>query len=180
MEDPDPRTIRAAAAGDVDAFESIVRRYEEPVWRFVRRLVGDRTLAEDVTQEVFLGAYRSLGSFRFQSRFSTWLFRIARNAAVDALRRDGRRSRMLEGLRVLERTRSQPPQLRGPEIDEALATLTPALREALVVVEVLGFTYREAGEVLGVPEGTLKSRVHHARRRLAAWLAADEERADEV
>lgn len=179
MEDPDPRTIRAAADGDVDAFAMIVRQYEQPVWRFVCRLVGDRTLAEDLTQEAFLRAYRSLDTFRFQSRFSTWLFRIARNAAIDALRRRERRRGMLDRLRLLERPAPEPAHL-GPEIDEALATLTPALREALVVIEVLGFTYREAGEVLDVPAGTVKSRAYHARRRLADWFATDQERADEM
>ncbi len=87
MEEPDPVLLRAATAGDLDAFEALVRLYQQPVWRFLCHLVRDPGLAEDLAQETFLRAYRNLAGFAHQSRFSTWLFQIARNAGIDALRR---------------------------------------------------------------------------------------------
>ena len=174
MQEPDPATIRAAAAGDLDAFEALVRTYQEPIWRFLRHLVGDPTQAEDLAQETFLRAFRRLRSFAFRSKFSTWLFQIARNAAVDALRSRDRSRRLVVQLAARPAPPDPDPSL-GPALTEALATLSPALRDALVLVEVAGFTCREAGEVLGVPEGTIKSRLHTARHTLVAWFTADEE-----
>ena len=177
MEEPEPDTVRAAMAGDRAAFEELVRTYQAHVWRFLRHAVGDAHLAEDLAQETFLRAYRHLPGFAFRSRFSTWLFQIARNAAVDAARQEARRRRLR--LRLAAPAEVAPPAA-ASEIDAALASLPPPLREALVVVEVLGFPYRRAAELLDVPEGTVKRRVFDARRRLAAWMAAGEERAGEV
>lgn len=171
MDEPDPVLVRAAQAGDVDAFEALVRLYQEPVWRFLRHLVRDPGLAEDVAQETFLRAFRKLDGFAHQSRFSTWLFQIARNAGIDALRRRDRGSRLLD---VVPPPGPRASPEAGAELEAGLASLSPKLREALLVVEVLGYRYREAAVILGVPEGTVKSRVHQARERLAAWLAADE------
>lgn len=177
MEEPEPDTVRAAMAGDSSAFEELVRLYQADLWRFLRHLVGDAQLAEDLAQETFLRAYRHLSGFSFRSRFSTWLFQIARHAAIDAHRREVRRERLLHDL-------PPPAEVSSPaasnEIDTALASLTPRQREALLVVEVLGFPYRRAAQLLEVPEGTVKRRVFDARRQLAAWMAVGEERADEV
>ncbi|MGH9186687.1 MAG: RNA polymerase sigma factor [Acidimicrobiales bacterium] len=166
MEEPDPAAIRAAMGGDVSAFEVLVRAYQVPVWRFLRHLLGDAALAEDVTQETFLRIYQRLTSFRFQSRFSAWVFQVARNAGIDALRSRQRRDRLTRSL-----SPGPPPSApdQRAELHEALGSLSPRLREALLVVEVLGLGYREAGAVLSVPEGTVKSRVFHARQQLAAW-----------
>lgn len=177
MYEPDPGTVRAAVAGDLDAFEVLVRAYQAPVWRFLRRLVVDPTLAEDLTQETFIRAYDRLHTFGFRSRFSTWLFQIARNAGIDALRARDRRQRLVEVLRPA--TTAPGPEL-AAELGAAVATLSPKLREALLLVDVCGFSYRESGTLLGVPEGTVKSRVFHARERLAAWFSAGEGAADEV
>lgn len=177
MEEPDPVAIRAAAAGDVAAFEQLVRAYQAPVWRFLRHLLGDPDLALDVTQDTFVRAYRRLDTFRFQSKFSTWLLQIARNAGVDAIRRNERH------LRALHAAPAPPPPAdaaASSELREALAHLSPKGREALLLVEVVGLTYREAGSVLGVPEGTVKSRVHSARERLVDWYAAGEPGADKA
>jgi RNA polymerase sigma-70 factor (ECF subfamily) len=172
VEEPDPALIRAAAAGDLDAFEDLVRLYQEPLWRFLRHLVGDPGLAEDLAQETFLRAYRRLDSFAHQSRFSTWLFQIGRNAGIDALRRRERGARLLE---VVRPAGPRPSPEGGAELEAGLAALSPKLREALLLVEVLGYRYREAATLLDVPEGTVKSRVHQARERLTQWLAAGEE-----
>ncbi|MGH9120225.1 MAG: RNA polymerase sigma factor [Acidimicrobiales bacterium] len=166
MEEPEPTTIRAAAKGDPAAFERLVRSHQAPVFRFLRHLVGDRTAAEDLTQETFLRLYRNLGSFRFQAKFTTWLFQVARNAATDELRRAQRRARLLE-LAPAPGPPSAPDD--RVELRAALAALPVAMREPLVLVEVFGFTYVEVAAVLDVPVGTVKSRVFHARQRLHAW-----------
>ena len=179
MYEPDPEVIRAAAAGDTAAFEDLVHAYQAHVWRFLRHLLGDPTLAEDVTQETFIRIYRKLGTFRFRSKFSTWVFQVARNAGIDALRARGRRERLLKAVERSSRSSVPADDLRL-EIEAALQSLTPKLREAFVLVEVLGFTYREAGTTLGIPEGTVKSRVFHAWEKLVSWLTVGEGIADEA
>ena len=175
MEEPEPALIRAAAAGDLRAFEQLVRTYQEPVWRFLRRLLGDAGVAEDVAQETFLRVFRRLPTFTFEDKFSTWVFQIARNAGVDELRSRRRRLR-LASLAPPPTPAVGMPDARA-EIDAALASLPVDLREAIVLIEVLGLRYREVARVLGVPEGTVKSRVFSARSRLHRWSTADEERA---
>ena len=138
------------------------------MYRLALRLVRDRPTAEDVTQEAFIHAYRSLGRFRGGSKFSTWLFRIARNCAVDAIRRRERQRRR-DHAAAPEPEPEVDPSLRA-SIDNAIEGLPPELREAFVLIEVIGLSYREAGVVLGVLTGTLKSRMHRARRLLVTAL----------
>jgi RNA polymerase sigma-70 factor, ECF subfamily len=175
MEEPEPALIRAAAAGDLGAFERLVRTYQEPVWRFLRRLLDDPGVAEDVAQETFLRVFRRLPTFTFEAKFSTWVFQIARNAGVDELRSRRRRIR-LASLAPPPTPAAGVPEARA-EIDAALASLPVDLREAILLIEVLGLRYHEVARVLGVPEGTVKSRVFSARSRLHRWSTADEERA---
>ena len=171
MDDPDPAMIRAAVAGDLAAFEQIVLTCQGPVGRYLRRFVGDPALAEDLTQETFIRIYRKLDTYRFGSRFTTWTFQIARNAAIDALRSRERRDRLVDAI-APPRPVSEPGF--GAEISAALETLSPKLRDAVLLVEVAGFTYRDAADVLGVPTGTVKSRVFQARDQLVAWFEADD------
>ena len=175
MEEPEPVTVRAAIDGDLAAFEELVRTYQAAVWRFLKHLLGDRELAEDVTQETFLRVYQRLQSFRFDAKFSTWVFQIARNAGVDALRSRTRRLRLVD---VAPRPAPAPDPHAGAEVGAALASLSPKLREALLLVEILGLSYRETAMVLRVPEGTVKSRVFQARDRLIGWMT--EGQVDEV
>lgn len=171
MYEPEPAVVRAASSGDADAFAQLVRAYQGPVQRFLRHLVGDATLAEDVAQETFVRAYQRMGSFRSESKFSTWVFSIARNAGLDAVRARGRR------LRLVERASLLPPAVApdaSAELAAALAALPTKHREPLLLVEVLGLSYSEAAAVLAVPEGTVKSRVFHARRAVADWYEAKE------
>jgi RNA polymerase sigma-70 factor (ECF subfamily) len=130
-------------------------------------LVRDRQTAEDVTQEAFLLAFRSLPRFRGQAKFSTWLYRISRNCAVDAIRRRERRRRV-ESAAALEAT--GPDASLRAALSTAIEALPPDLREPFVLIEVFGLTYAEAGKVLGVLPGTLKSRMHRTRRLLVASL----------
>lgn len=170
MQDPDPRTLRRARQGDLGAFEDLVRAYQADVWRFAYHFTRDRALAEDVTQEAFLRAFRFLRSFRGDSRFTSWLFRIARNCAMDALR-----------TRKTQADRQLPPPV-GPtdpqhriELDAALGAVSEDHREAFLLVEVFGLSYQETSDVLGVRVGTVKSRMHRARKAMMEALAVEED-----
>ena len=168
VQEPDPRVIRAAAEHDQAAFGEIVRAYQAHVWRFLRHLLNDDALAEDLTQETFIRIYRKLHTFQFRSKFSTWVLNIARNAGMDELRSRRRRARLVDALST-PALPARDPSLRV-ELEEAVATLTPTLRETLLLVELFGFTYRETAEALGIPEGTAKRRVFDARKQLAREL----------
>ncbi|MGH2686976.1 MAG: RNA polymerase sigma factor [Actinomycetota bacterium] len=109
MQEPDPVDIRAAMAGDTAAFERLVRAYQVPVWRFLTHQLGDRALAEDVTQDAFVNLYRRLASFDFRAKFSTWVFQVARNAGIDAMRRRARHDRLPE-----RRSDRSPPRAPRP------------------------------------------------------------------
>jgi RNA polymerase sigma factor (sigma-70 family) len=174
VEEPDPVMIRAAMAGDLAAFESLVRLYQVPVWRFLRHLLGDRELAEDVAQETFLRLYQRLPSYRFESRLSTWILQVARNAGIDAIRSRDRRARNLRRVPPPPTMIVSEPGL-GHELASALASLSPKRREVLLLIEVLGFSHREVADVLGVPVGTVKSRVYEARREVTRWYQVGEQ-----
>jgi RNA polymerase sigma-70 factor, ECF subfamily len=178
VQETDPAVIRAAMAGDLSAFEQIVRLHQQSVWRFLRRLLGDAATAEDITQETFLRVHRRLPDYAFRSSFTAWVFRIAHNAGVDELRARARRDRLAPALAASPSTAPATTGRAGEarvELEAALATLPVDLREALLLIEVLGLRYAEAATVLSVPVGTVKSRVFTARMRLAAWARADED-----
>jgi RNA polymerase sigma-70 factor (ECF subfamily) len=172
MDEPDPRTVKAAAAGDTAAFVEIMTTTQADVWRFLRHLTGDPEVAADLTQDTFVRVHQRIGSYRFEARFSSWLLRIARNLAWDEMRSRERRDRLQVRLRV-DRAGSATPG-DTVELRAAVASLGDDLREAFVSVEIFGLTYREAADVLDVPEGTVKSRVFRARQALVAWLRSDE------
>jgi RNA polymerase sigma-70 factor (ECF subfamily) len=144
-------------------------------------LLGAGCDADDVVQEAFVRAFRSLRTFRAQSRFSSWLLRIVHNCSVDAGLR-ARRDRILAE-RAAEaawhRGVVQGPTDDRLRLEDAVNTLPRRLRDPFVLIEILGFDYRETSDVLGVPEGTLKSRMHRARAALIARLDP-EEAADEM
>jgi RNA polymerase sigma-70 factor (ECF subfamily) len=170
VQDPDPRTLRRAREGDLGAFEDLVRVYQGDLWRFAYHFTRDRALAEDVTQEAFLRAYRFLPTFRGDSKFTSWLFRIARNCAMDAIR--SRKSYLAK----------EPPPPIGPtdaetrvELQAALAAVSDDHREPFILIEVFGLSYQEAADVLNVRVGTVKSRMHRARHAMMAALAVEED-----
>jgi RNA polymerase sigma-70 factor, ECF subfamily len=148
VNDPDPRTLTRAREGDIGAFEDLVRQYQADVWRFAYHFTRDRSLADDVTQEAFLRAFRFLRGFRGDSKFTSWLFRIARTTT--------------------------DPQARV-ELHAALDAVSAEHREPFMLVEVFGLSYQEAADVLGVRVGTIKSRMHRARRAMMDALAVEEE-----
>src|SRR5207237_6383368 len=102
LREPEPDTIRRARAGDLRAFEPRLRDYQADVWRFAYHLTRNRALAEDVTQEAFLRAYRALGSYRGQAKFTSWLLRIVRNCAIDAYRKTRRETPVAEHSETVE------------------------------------------------------------------------------
>jgi RNA polymerase sigma-70 factor (ECF subfamily) len=169
VEDPHPRVVAEARRGDAAAFEELVRIYQADIWRLCFHLLGSRTLADDVTQDAFVRAYRFLPRFRGDAKFSTWLFSIARNCALDELRRAGRRKRIDASLQA-EPDRYAPEATLGIEVREAVAGLALDLREPLVMIDVMGQSYAEVAEAMRLPLGTVKSRVHRARQLLAHAL----------
>ncbi len=179
MDEPDPVVVQAAATGDRDAFAELVRHCQTDVWRFLCHLVGDPERAAELAQDTFVRAYRGLPGYRFESRFSSWLLRIARNLAIDDMRAQRRRDQRDRHLRVraLRADEGRAPSIaeQRHELQAALDSLSPRLREPFVLVEVLGMTYREVASILNVPEGTVKSRVFHARRDLVAWFDAGQD-----
>ena len=155
MDELDPEMIRAAAAGDLAAFEKIVRAYQENIWRFLRRFLGDAAAAEDVAQETFLRLFRSLPGFAHQAKFSAWVFKIARNAALDELRR---RSRQAELVGEPEDTAAAGAHEEAAEaalmrttLRAALAKLSPRERE-LIATAGLGLPRVPRGGGPGVGE----------------------------
>jgi RNA polymerase sigma-70 factor, ECF subfamily len=156
--------------GEPGAFEELVERTHRQVYTLAHRLVGDRHEAEDVVQEAYLRAYRSLRGFRGDARFETWLYRITANVAMTHLRRRSRFGDVLtegQGL-VLEEPRTRDPE-DSPQQDEvrrALGRLPDGQRVVLVLKDVYGFSCQEIGDQIGVSEGAVKVRLHRARRRM--------------
>ena len=163
----------AARDGDREAFMQLVHAHQARVRALAYGLLGDRALAEDVAQEVFLRAWRGLRGFRGDAGFSTWLYTIARRTALEHARRPALPTVPLDQAPplVLVDRRGGDPVLRG-DLKQALH---PDQREAFLLVGVLGLSYQEAGGMAGCPPGTVASRVFRARSRLAAALRSAEE-----
>jgi RNA polymerase sigma-70 factor, ECF subfamily len=180
LREPEPETIRRARAGDLAAFESLVREYQADVWRFAYHLTRNRASADDVTQEGFLRAFRAMRSFRGQSKFTSWLLRIVRNCAIDAYRKTRREIADPMDRTGADDVAARPSDATGAPSEErvrildAVRRLPMDLREPFVVIEMLGFTYQEASTILGVRLGTVKSRMHRARAALMRELADEE------
>lgn len=176
MRDADPRTLDRARRGELPAFEQLVREFQADVYRFAWHLTRDRDLADDVTQDAFLRAFRFIEGFRGDRKFGSWLFAITRNCAMDALRR--RRFPLLhEHDREVEGSIGDATA--HAELDAALRSISTEHRETFLLVEVFGLNYQEASDVLGVATGTVKSRMFRARKALCAAIT-DREPAEEA
>jgi len=167
----DAALVAASQDGDINAFEALVRRHTRFVYAHALRFFGDSCAAEDVSQEVFVKVFRSIGTFDERSRFSTWLYRVTRNTCLDEVRAGKRRPAPIDPVDVCTPTPDFADEVvLSAALELATRALPPEDRDALSAVTVFGLTYAEAGEALGIPAGTVKSRVFRARRALAATL----------
>lgn len=179
--------VADAIAGSELAFRTLVERYQRPVFSLVLRMVRDHGIAEDVTQEVFVKAWRALGRYDPRRRFASWLFKIASNAAIDQLRRkklpttpiessDPDRSSILDRIED-ERSESPDTLVKRREISTALEAAIAALRPEYRLVILLRFReelpYRDIAEVTGMPLGTVKTNLRRARREIEDRLRKD-------
>lgn len=183
MESDDHALVERCRAGDLTAFEPLVEKYRQRVWRLAYNVLRDREEALDVTQEAFVRAYQALPSFRGQSAFYTWLFRIVMNVSADRARQRAARGRAFGTERVEEdewaRTTPAPGETPAEQAEReeererimrALDALPPRHRDIIKLSDLEGLSYREIADVLGIPMGTVMSRLHNARKRLRAIL----------
>lgn len=175
MEEKD--LICRAVRGDADAFRQLVETYQTPAYRLAARMCGPDS-AEDVTQEAFLAAWRALPEFRGDCRFSTWLYRLVSNAAIDCLRRE-KKHRDTGDVDDLELPDGGPsPQEQAERSDtrdavrRALDRLSPEHRQVLLLRFMQELDYGEIARALNVSEGTVKSRINRAKSKLREVLAA--------
>jgi RNA polymerase sigma-70 factor (ECF subfamily) len=182
VEDPDRDLVVRWQAGDEAAFEELIQRHERRVYRLLYRMMGNREDAEDLTQETFLSLHRHGHRFRAEARFSTFVYRVAANAALNRRRALGRGRARVEKLKHRQLAGDDlPSSPRNPEdstlgieltahVKTALEALAPALRMPVVLYDIEGLSYGEIAKVLGIAEGTVKSRIHRARGALRDQL----------
>jgi RNA polymerase sigma-70 factor (ECF subfamily) len=171
----DRELVTRAVAGREDSFEELVRRYQRPIAAYVYRMVGDYDAALDLTQEVFIKVYNSLSRYRPEFKFSTWIYKIAHNSAVDHLRRHCTREQSLmnefDGEQCelpIESRRPSPEQEseraeRRAEIEQVVQGLPTAYRELVLLRHSHDLSYDEIALVTGLPLGTVKNRLFRAR-----------------
>ena len=176
--------VLQAAKGDHSAFEQLVLTYQKPVYNLALRMTGNAEDANDLAQEAFLNAWRGLPNFKFDSSFSTWIYRLTSNACISFLRQRKRRS-TVSAVYLDDENEEQefsfPDPAPQPEeklirqeehdlVREALESLEPEYREALSMSVFAGQSYAQIAEILGVKEGTVKSRISRAREKIRKKL----------
>jgi len=166
--------IAKAQQGDRQAFGELVRRHREGVINVVYRMCGDANLAEDAAQEAFIRAWQHLSNYRPRSPFRNWVYRIATNVTLDVLRRE-RETVDIDTLSLASSDEGPEAMVergeRGERVRQAVLALPPASRAVLVLREYEGLSYREIADTLGIPIGTVMSRLNYARNRLRESLA---------
>jgi RNA polymerase sigma-70 factor, ECF subfamily len=175
----DCELVARALTGADASFEELVRRYQRPIVSYVYRMTGDYDAALDLTQDVFIKVYGSLARYRAEYKFSTWIYRIAHNAAIDYLRRTGPRTQELEGedgyvrpiaSGVLTPEQESENKERRAEIEDVVRALPPAYRELIILRHGHDLSYDEIAEVTGLPLGTVKNRIFRAREAMRSPL----------
>jgi RNA polymerase sigma-70 factor, ECF subfamily len=184
----DGEIVRRVLAGDEDRFELLVRRYQARVVSHVTRMVGSRDDAVDLSQEIFLKVFQALDRFNPSYKFSTWLFRIAGNAAIDHLRKRRPRTVPLEAPDPDGASAPFPPEQRatgldpygelrnterGEAITRAILELPPDFRELIALRHFVGLSYEEIAEAKDMPLGTVKNKLFRARAVLKERLAGE-------
>ncbi|MBI4208333.1 MAG: sigma-70 family RNA polymerase sigma factor [Deltaproteobacteria bacterium] len=181
-EDLEGEFLSRLLQGDASAFQEVVARYQRGIFGFCLRMIGNVAEAEDLAQEVFLRAFRSIRRFRGQSKFSTWLYQIARNLSLNRIRYlRRRRTSDLQSVSmeneaslavIFENGEIDSPegavleQERRRHLSEAIVSLDILYREVILLRDVEGLSYEEISEALGTAVGTVKSRLHRARMEL--------------
>jgi RNA polymerase sigma-70 factor, ECF subfamily len=185
----DQEVVLQACAGREAAYRELIRRYERPVFALLFRMVRDRELAEDLAQETFIKALNAIQSYRPEFKFSSWIFKIANNAAIDHLRRRELDTLSLDGsphaetpeamqataLQIGARQESPLDTVEAKElggmIEAAIGRLRPEYRSCILLRHVEGRAYEEIAEILNLPLGTVKTYIHRARNELRQALA---------
>lgn len=179
--------VRKVLSGDANAFETLVLEYEKNVYNIALRMTGNSEDAADMTQEAFIKAYNSLQSFRGDSKFSVWLYRIVSNVCLDFLRSKNRRPTVSlsvedddgEDAQLDVADESQSPELlldrklTRDSVRRGLDSLPPDYRQILLLREIQGLSYDEIAQALSLEVGTVKSRIFRARKRLCTFLIDD-------
>jgi len=181
--------VRYAVAGREAAYRELIRRYQRPVFSLIYRMVRDRELAEDLAQETFVKVLNAVESYRPEFKFSSWIFKIANNTAIDHLRRRNLDTLSLDGsphaatadaveattLQISDGAESALEEVTarelGTQIERAIATLRPEYRACILLRHVEGRPYEEIAEMLDLPLGTVKTYIHRARNELRILLA---------
>lgn len=190
-EDPENRLIERLVARDERAFSELVRAYERRVFALVLRMLGNHAEAEELAQEVFVQVFKAIGTFRGDSKLSTWIYRIAVNLCKNRskylrVRHDGEQEELeaiAERVPMGEAQRATVGSVARPDemvaarqteriVQEAIAVLEPTFRECLVLRDVEELSYEEIGEITGLPPGTVKSRIFRARTQLRELVEA--------
>lgn len=184
----DQEVVALAKEGSEEAYRELVRRYERPVFSLVFRMVRNREQAEDLSQETFIKVLNAIQSYRPEYKFSSWVFKIANNAAIDFLRKRELDTLSLEGsphadtpelieataLQLSERGESQLAEVENRElggtIEDAIGQLRAEYRACILLRHVEGRTYEEIAEILNLPLGTVKTYIHRARNELRILL----------
>ncbi len=185
----DQEIVLWARQGAETAYRELIRRYQRPVFSLVYRMVRDRELAEDLVQETFIKVLNAIERYRPEFKFSSWIFKIANNAAIDHLRRKELTTLSLEGgpdattqdrleataLQLGDSSESQLEELEarelGAAIERAISQLRPEYRSCIILRHIEGRPYDEIADVLGLPIGTVKTYIHRARAELKEALA---------
>jgi len=174
---PEFDVLRKAQKGDERAFGVILLSYETPVFNYVLRMVGDRALAEDLTQEIFLRIYQGLPGFSLRCRFTTWLFQVAKNRVLDELRARERKPQSvvnLEDIPPLEVVDAPPERVEAIDaVWRAVALLNPDLKMALLLRDIVGLSYIEIADSLEITLATVKWRIFKAREEVQLSLARE-------
>ena len=177
LEQPDPEVLRRAQRGDERAFALILRAYETPIFNYVYRIVGDRALAEDLTQEVFVRVYQALPRFSLRCKFTTWLFQVTKNRVLDELRARERRPHSVVAIEDAPRLEVVDPPVERLETIEALwravRELNPDLKMALLLRDVTGLPYNEIADSLEITLATVKWRIFKAREEVQQALVRE-------
>jgi RNA polymerase sigma-70 factor, ECF subfamily len=177
LEQPDPDVLRRAQKGDERAFALILRAYETPIFNYVYRIVGDRALAEDLTQEVFVRVFQALPRFSLRCKFTTWLFQVTKNRVLDELRTRERRPQTVLAIEDAPRLEVVDPPVERLETIEAVwravRELNPDLKMALLLRDVAGLPYNEIADSLEITLATVKWRIFKAREEVQQALVRE-------